>query len=86
VVRKLVRRGTPLTALSNREREVLGLVAQGYSNTGIAEHLVVPEAAVNKHIGNIFTKLGLTPGEDRNRRVLATLTYLRDGSASTRPR
>lgn len=86
VVRKLVRRSTPLAALSNREREVLGLVAEGYSNAGIAEHLVVSEAAVNKHIGNIFTKLGFTPGEDRNRRVLATLTYLRDGSASTRPR
>lgn len=86
VVRKLLRRSTPLTALSNREREVLGLVAQGYSNAGIAEHLVVSEAAVTKHVGNIFTKLGLAPGEDRNRRVLATLTYLRDGSSATRPR
>ena len=83
VVRKLVKRGsTPLAALSNREREVLGLVAEGYSNAGIAEKLVVSEAAVNKHVGNIFTKLGFTPGEDRNRRVLATLTYLRD---QTRP-
>jgi DNA-binding NarL/FixJ family response regulator len=81
VVRKLVKRGsTPLAALSNREREVLGLVAEGYSNAGIAEKLVVSEAAVNKHVGNIFTKLGFTPGEDRNRRVLATLTYLRDGA------
>lgn len=86
VVRKLLRRSTPLAALSNREREVLGLVAQGYSNAGIAEHLVVSEAAVTKHVGNIFTKLGLAPGEDRNRRVLATLTYLRDGSSATRPR
>jgi DNA-binding NarL/FixJ family response regulator len=86
VVRKLLKRSTPLAALSNREREVLGLVAQGYSNAGIAEHLVVSEAAVTKHVGNIFTKLGFTPGEDRNRRVLATLTYLRDGSAATRPR
>lgn len=86
VVRKLVRRSTPLAKLSNREREVLGLVAEGYSNAGIAERLVVSEAAVNKHVGNIFAKLGFAPGEDRNRRVLATLTYLRDGSASTRSR
>lgn len=85
VVRKLIKRTTsPLAALSGREREVLGLVAEGYSNAGIAERLVISEAAVTKHVGNIFTKLGFTPGEDRNRRVLATLTYLRDGSAATR--
>lgn len=87
VVRKLIKRTTsPLAALSGREREVLGLVAEGYSNAGIAERLVISEAAVTKHVGNIFTKLGFTPGEDRNRRVLATLTYLRDGSAATRSR
>ncbi|MFD8492667.1 LuxR C-terminal-related transcriptional regulator [Amycolatopsis sp. NPDC059657] len=81
VVRKLLKRSsTPLAALTNREREVLALIAEGYSNAAIAEDLVVSEAAVNKHIGNIFTKLGLAPGEDRNRRVLATLTYLRDGA------
>ncbi|WP_441344314.1 response regulator [Pseudonocardia sp. TRM90224] len=79
VVRKLLKRSsTPLATLTNREREVLGLVAEGYSNAAIAARLVVTEAAVNKHIGNIFTKLGFAPGEDRNRRVLATLTYLRD--------
>ncbi|MFS8097260.1 response regulator transcription factor [Lentzea alba] len=82
VVRKLLKR-TPLAALTNREREVLGLVAEGYSNAGIAAKLVVSEAAVNKHVGNIFTKLGFTPGEDRNRRVLATLTYLQAGWKSS---
>ncbi|WP_202919350.1 response regulator [Saccharothrix deserti] len=86
VVRKLLKRSsTPLATLSNREREVLGLVAEGYSNAAIAEKLVVSEAAVNKHVGNIFTKLGFTPGDDRNRRVLATLTYLRDGAQLNRP-
>ncbi|WP_330278196.1 response regulator transcription factor [Lentzea sp. NBC_00516] len=80
VVRKLLRRN-PLAGLSNREREVLGLIAEGCSNAGIAERLVVSEAAVNKHVGNIFAKLGLVPGEDRNRRVLATLTYLGDRTA-----
>ncbi|MDX8141295.1 response regulator transcription factor [Lentzea sp. BCCO 10_0061] len=77
VVRKLLRRN-PLAGLSNREREVLGLISEGCSNAGIAERLVVSEAAVNKHVGNIFAKLGLVAGEDRNRRVLAALTYLRD--------
>jgi DNA-binding NarL/FixJ family response regulator len=76
VVRTLLKRN-PLAGLSGREREVLGLIAEGYSNAGIAESLVVSEGAVNKHVGNIFTKLGLAPGEDRNRRVLAALTYLR---------
>jgi hypothetical protein len=46
--------------------------------------LVVSEAAVTKHVGNIFAKLGFTPGDDRNRRVLATLTYLRDGARLNR--
>lgn len=86
VVRKLLKRSsTPLATLSNRELEVLALVAEGYSNAAIAEKLVVSEAAVNKHVGNIFTKLGFTPGDDRNRRVLATLTYLRDGAQLNRP-
>ncbi|MET9225548.1 response regulator transcription factor [Lentzea sp. NPDC003310] len=86
VVRTLLKRSsTPLATLSNRELEVLGLIAEGYSNAGIAEKLVVSEAAVTKHIGNIFTKLGFTPGDERNRRVLATLTYLRDGAGLDRP-
>ncbi|MDX3662268.1 response regulator transcription factor [Streptomyces sp. ID05-26A] len=86
VVRTLLKRSsTPLATLSNREREVLGLVAEAYSNAAIAGRLFISEAAVNKHVGNIFTKLGFTPGDDRNRRVLATLTYLRDGAQPNRP-
>ncbi|MFE1955949.1 response regulator [Streptomyces sp. NPDC059524] len=65
-----------LGSLTAREREVLGLLAQGRSNAGVAESLVVTEKAVAKHIGNIFTKLGLYPGESDNRRVLAVLAYL----------
>jgi biotin operon repressor len=61
---------------ADRQREVLALMAEGHSNAGIASRLVVTEKAVNKHIGNIFTKLGLYPDEDANRRVLAVLTYL----------
>jgi DNA-binding NarL/FixJ family response regulator len=65
-----------LGRLTSREREVLALMAEGNSNAGIASRLVVTEKAVNKHIGNIFTKLGLYPAGDANRRVLAVLTYL----------
>ncbi|MFI9813339.1 response regulator transcription factor [Saccharothrix variisporea] len=78
VVRQLLtRRHDPLDALSPREREVLALVAEGSSNTAIARRLVVSEAAVGKHVGNILAKLGLPPDDDTNRRVLAVLTYLR---------
>ena len=68
--------GTSRWPATSREREVLALMAEGHSNAGIASRLVVTEKAVNKHIGNIFTKLGLYPDEDANRRVLAVLTYL----------
>ena len=71
------RREDPLEVLSPREREVLGLMAEGRSNSGIAEHLVVTERAVEKHVTSIFTKLGLTPASEDHRRVLAVLTYLR---------
>ncbi|MFD9031663.1 response regulator [Streptomyces sp. NPDC059567] len=78
VVRQLLRRHRdPLAALTPREREVLALVAEGHSNGEIARRLVVTEAAVGKHIGNILGKLDLPPAEDTHRRVLAVLTYLR---------
>ena len=78
VVRQLLRRRRdPLAALTPREREVLGLVAEGRSNGAIARELVVTEAAVGKHIGNILGKLDLPPAEDTHRRVLAVLAYLR---------
>jgi DNA-binding NarL/FixJ family response regulator len=70
------RRDDPLRALTPREREVLGLMAEGRSNTAIARHLVVTEGAVEKHVKNIFTKLGLPPDEEQHRRVLAVLAYL----------
>lgn len=57
-------------------RQVLGLMAEGRTNAGIAARLVITEKAVSKHINNVFTKLGLYPAEDSNRRVLAVLTYL----------
>jgi len=65
----------PLDTLTVREREVLGLMADGQSNSDIAVSLTLTDAAVSKHIGNIFTKLGLGPVEE-NRRVRAVLTYL----------
>ncbi|MDF2561175.1 MAG: DNA-binding response regulator [Microbacterium sp.] len=68
-------RQRPLDALTGREREVLGLMADGQSNSDIAVSLTLTDAAVSKHIGNIFTKLGLGPVEE-NRRVRAVLTYL----------
>jgi DNA-binding NarL/FixJ family response regulator len=66
----------PLQALTPREREVLGLMAEGRSNNAIASRLFVTDKAVGKHINNIFTKLGLPPSDDDNRRVLAVLAYL----------
>ncbi|MGW3667456.1 response regulator [Streptomyces sp. NPDC005141] len=78
VVRQLLRRRRdPLEALTPREREVLALVAEGRSNGAIARELVVTEAAVGKHIGNILAKLELPPAEGTHRRVLAVLAYLR---------
>ncbi len=79
VVAQLVaRRGAdPLDALTAREREVLGLMAEGRSNTSIARALVVSEGAVEKHVRSIFTKLDLPPDEEQHRRVLAVLAYLR---------
>ena len=78
VVRQLLRRRRdPLEQLTPREREVLALIAEGRSNGAIAAELVVSEAAIGKHIGNILTKLDLPPTAATHRRVLAVLTYLR---------
>jgi DNA-binding NarL/FixJ family response regulator len=66
----------PVERLTPREREVLGLVAQGRSNAAVASALVVSEKAVSKHIANILQKLDLPPSDDDNRRVLAVLAYL----------
>ncbi|WP_344648164.1 response regulator transcription factor [Cryptosporangium japonicum] len=78
VVRQLLRRRKdPVARLSDRERQVLELVAEGHSNATIARRLFLSEAAVGKHVGNVLTKLDLPPATDGNRRVLAVLTWLR---------
>jgi DNA-binding NarL/FixJ family response regulator len=69
-------RDEPMTLLSPREREVLGLMAEGRSNSAIAQRLFVSEKAISKHSTSIFTKLDLAPSDDDNRRVLAVLAYL----------
>jgi DNA-binding NarL/FixJ family response regulator len=77
VVSQLLARGPhPLAALTAREREVLALMAEGRSNAAIASELVVGDGAVEKHINNLFAKLGLPPGDRDNRRVRAVLRYL----------
>ncbi|HEX3872733.1 MAG TPA: response regulator transcription factor [Solirubrobacteraceae bacterium] len=80
VVAELVGRragGSPLEALSPREHEALGLMAEGRTNAGIARAMVVTPGAVEKHISNIFSKLDLPATEDDHRRVLAVLAFLR---------
>jgi len=72
------RRREPLDALTPREREVLGLMAQGRSNGAIATALTVSDGAVEKHISSIFTKLDLAPSDSEHRRVLAVLMFLRN--------
>jgi len=71
------RRTDPLAELSNREREVLGLLAEGLSNKAIAARLFVTERTVEAHVKQIFLKLGLTADPESHRRVLAVLAYLR---------
>jgi DNA-binding NarL/FixJ family response regulator len=72
------RRDGPVASLTPRENDVLALLAEGKSNRGIAQTLVVTPAAVEKHVTSIFHKLGLQTGPTGHRRVLATLAYLRD--------
>jgi DNA-binding NarL/FixJ family response regulator len=67
----------PLDALTERERDVLGLMAEGRTNRAIAGQLYVSERAVERHVTSIFSKLGLPGGGDDHRRVLAVLAYLR---------
>jgi DNA-binding NarL/FixJ family response regulator len=76
VAQLLARTRHPLGDLTPREREVLTLMAEGRTNAAIADALVVGSGAVEKHINNIFTKLGLAPTERDHRRVLAVLRYL----------
>ena len=79
VVRQLLgagRHARGLVGLTAREREVLALMAEGRSNAGIADLLVISAGVVEKHVASIFAKLGLPPAEGDNRRVLAVLRYL----------
>ena len=71
------RRDDPLRNLTDRERDVLALMAEGSSNTNIARTLTVSDGTVEKHVGNIFAKLMLPPDDGQHRRVLAVLAYLR---------
>jgi serine/threonine-protein kinase PknK len=86
VVQELVaahRRRDPLDVLSPREREVLGLMAEGRSNAGVARQLWVTEGTVEKHVRSILTKLDLPETDETHRRVLAVLTFLEAASAGT---
>jgi DNA-binding CsgD family transcriptional regulator len=74
-----------LSELSNREREILALMAQGKSNAGIAKALYITEGSVEKHISNILSKLDLKTGDDNHRRVLAVLTYLGINPKDSKP-
>jgi DNA-binding NarL/FixJ family response regulator len=78
IAKLLARRASqpPVTRLTSREREVLALMAEGRSNSAIAQRLVVSEKAVSKHCTSIFAKLDLPPSDDDNRRVRAVLAYL----------
>ena len=79
VVGRLVgrrRRSSPIDSLTKREAEVLALIAEGLSNAGVAQELVVTVGAVERHVTSIFDKLGLQRSPEQHRRVLAVLNYL----------
>jgi DNA-binding NarL/FixJ family response regulator len=87
VVRQLFaasKRTESLGSLTGREREVLALIAEGRSNTAIASSLFISPGVVEKHVASIFAKLGLTPSDSDNRRVIAAIRYLQ-GPAGQRP-
>src|SRR4029077_14655723 len=87
VAQLLARSRSPLSVLTSREREVLALMAEGRSNSAIAETMVVSGGAVGKHINSIFSKLGLVRASHAHRRVPAALHYLngvRPGPVSCR--
>jgi DNA-binding NarL/FixJ family response regulator len=71
--------GSPLAHVTHREREVLGLMAEGKNNAAIAKSLYLTERAIEKHINSLFHKLGLSEEPDVHRRVMAVLTFLREG-------
>ena len=79
------RRSATLGKLTPRDAEILGLMAEGRSNAGIARELAVTSRAVERHVGSIFTKLGIADSPDYSRRVLAVLAYLEDGREGARP-
>ena len=88
IVRHLMRHSSaadPLNSLTEREREVLMLMAGGHSNSAIARRLTVTQKTVESHIANIFSKLGLHGDQDGHRRVLAVLAALRRSDAGTGP-
>jgi len=81
VAQLLARSRHPLASLTPRELDVLGLMAEGRSNSAIAAQLVIGDGAVEKHINGIFSKLGLAPADRDHRRVLAVLRYLGAGES-----
>jgi DNA-binding NarL/FixJ family response regulator len=85
VTQLLARRSGGLAELTTRERDVLVLMAEGRSNSAIAELLVVTERSIEKHVGNIFSKLDLPRSQDDNRRVLAVLRYLEPDGGGGKP-